>query len=247
MEIGLDSLGIRSCVVAVLLSLSLLLMGCFQPNAGITFSQKRQSTKTLEDHLFASDASLGNSAHRSIERYGDLIRRHAIEYELDWRLVLAIIRQESSFRATAVSHKGAYGLMQLMPVTQMELIEKLGVPEAQSPHFNIQAGMYHLRSLYRYFSDAKREDRLKLSLAAYNAGLGRILDAQEIARYLGKDPNSWDTIRRTLPLLSKKYATLHERVWRARNPRSGPFGSSQETIHYVASVTRYYEEYQRVL
>jgi len=221
-----------------------LLMGCFQPNAGITFSQKRQSSGSTQELALASEATLRLPGQRSIERYGEIIRQHALEYELDWRLVLAVIRQESSFQTTAVSHKGAYGLMQLMPVTQMELVEKLGVPEAQSPQFNIQAGMYHLKSLHRYFGSAKGEDRLKLSLAAYNAGLGRILDAQDIAEYLGKDPNSWNTIQKMLPLLSRKYATLHERVWQDRTQRSGSFGNSQETIQYVTNVTRYYEEYQ---
>lgn len=247
MEIDLDSLSIRSLVSVVALSSTLFLSGCFQPNAGIIFSQKRQSAGSFQDQVQAPEANLNPPIQRSIELYGDVIRRHALEYELDWRLVLAIIRQESNFQTTAVSHKGAYGLMQLMPMTQMELVEKLGVPEAQSPQYNIQAGMYHLRSLYRYFSEAKGEDRLKLSLAAYNAGLGRILDAQDIAQYLGKDPNSWDTIRRMLPLLSQKYATLHERVWEEGRPRSGSFGNSQETIHYVANVSRFYEEYQRVL
>ncbi len=225
-----------------------LLQGCFQPSIGISFSKKWEGESGyLNSTSDRGGTFLENSTLRSIERYGPIIQQYAYEYELDWRLILAVMRQESSFRPSVTSHKGAFGLMQLMPTTQGDLIEKLGVPEAESPKYNIQAGMYHLRSLHRFFRDAKGEERTKLALASYNAGLGRILDAQDIAAYIGKDPNSWTSVRSVLPLMAGKYESFHVKVWKEGRPRSGPFNNSQETIAYVENVLRYYESYRQAL
>lgn len=228
---------------------SLILTGCFQPNVGISFSQKWHDKSQLNRVAPSSvdESYLSATTIQSVKLYGPIIQQYAYEYELDWRLVLAVMRQESSFQPAAISHMGAYGLMQLMPTTQEELVEKLGVPEAQSPRYNIQAGIYHLRSLHRFFNRANGEERTKLALAAYNAGPGRILDAQDIATYLGKNPDSWSSIRTILPLMARKYDSFHSKVWSEGGSRSGPFNNSQETINYVDNVLRYYDAYRQVL
>jgi membrane-bound lytic murein transglycosylase F len=166
---------------------------------------------------------------------------------MDWRLVLAVIRQESRFRHDAVSYKGAYGLMQIMPVTQAELTDKIGVEEATTPRNNIRAGVFHLRSLYRYFDEAVGDDRVQLTLAAYNAGLGRIRDAQAIAKYLGHDPSSWRDVKDALPLLSKRYYTLHRQIWPEGKPRSGYFRNHRQTTIYVENIMQFYSDYKLAL
>lgn len=166
---------------------------------------------------------------------------------MDWRLVLAVIRQESRFRHDAVSYKGAYGLMQIMPVTQAELTDKIGVEEATTPRNNIRAGVFHLRSLYRYFDEAVGDDRVQLTLAAYNAGLGRIRDAQAIAKYLGHNPNSWRDVKDALPLLSKRYYTLHRQIWPEGKPRSGYFRNYRQTTMYVENIMQFYADYKLAL
>ena len=90
-------------------------------------------------------------------------------------------------------------------------------------------------------------DRLKLALAAYNAGIGRVRDAQQIAAYLGDSPASWQAVKGALPFLSRRYASLHGRVWSGDHPRNGWFGNARQTVAYVDSVMGHYEAYLRDL
>ena len=77
-------------------------------------------------------------------------------------VIKAVIRQESNGKRTAVSHKGAQGLMQLMPATA----QRFGVTQVFDPQQNILAGSRYLAWLYRRFGN------WSLALAGYNAGEG---------------------------------------------------------------------------
>ena len=93
-------------------------------------------------------------------QYDALIMRAARESGVDHALVKAVIAVESAFNRFARSHKGAQGLMQLMPDTA----SRYGVVNPYDPWQNISGGTRHLRDLMDEFDD------LRLSLAAYNAG-----------------------------------------------------------------------------
>jgi hypothetical protein len=93
-------------------------------------------------------------------QYDALIMRAARESGVDHALVKAVIAVESAFNRFARSHKGAQGLMQLMPDTA----RRYGVVNPYDPWQNISGGTRHLRELMDEFDD------LRLSLAAYNAG-----------------------------------------------------------------------------
>jgi membrane-bound lytic murein transglycosylase MltF len=177
-----------------------------------------------------------------LKEFGPMVRRQASAYGLDWRLILAMVKQESRFTEDALSHKGASGLMQIMPTTGEELAARLSLRDLQHPENNIRGGVYYLRSLYDFFRKADETDRIKLALAAYNAGIRRVYDAQDIAAYLDENPQSWDAVRDAFPLLSKRYYTLHRSIWPGEKPRSGWFGNSRETVAYVDNVIHYYEE-----
>lgn len=243
----------RLAGVVVLLTLAMLPMfqtGCFRPMAALSFVNKEdKGDKTGLCVAGVPDPSqIDHNTQLSIQRYGSIVRKYSGKYDLDWRLVLALMRHESRFSATATSYRGAYGLMQIMPGTQVELAEKLGVPETETPYNNIKAGIFHFRSLYSAFDAiSSEEDRVRLSLAAYNAGLQRIFDAQDIASYLGDDPNDWGSIKAALPLLSKRYHTLHQNVWESGRPRAGYFGGWRQTQTYVDSIMSHYDEYQLAL
>ncbi|BCW97155.1 MAG: lytic transglycosylase domain-containing protein [Fimbriimonadales bacterium] len=88
----------------------------------------------------------------------------AARYNLDTELVLRIIEAESGGDPRAVSPKGALGLMQLMP----ETARALGVADPLDPVQNIEGGVRYLSHLIQRFGD------LRLALAAYNAGPGRV-------------------------------------------------------------------------
>lgn len=182
-----------------------------------------------------------------IRSYGPVIKKYSVRYGFDWRLTLAIMKAESSFQDSAESEKGAMGLMQIMPGTQLEVAKALDLENVIEPQNNIRGGVFYLSRLYRLFGDARENDRLRLTLAAYNAGPGRVFDAQKVARYLKSDPMRWQSVRDALPLLSNRYYTLHENVWESKKPRSGSFGSHRQTIAYVEKIMNYYDEYRLVL
>jgi Transglycosylase SLT domain len=90
----------------------------------------------------------------------DLIVRHADRQRLSQRLVQAVVQVESGYNPNARSHKGAMGLMQLMPDTA----RMLAVVNPFDPEENVRGGTDYLRSMLDRFGD------LQLALAAYNAG-----------------------------------------------------------------------------
>jgi len=182
-----------------------------------------------------------------IREHGASIRSYADRYGFDWRLILAMVRQESRFTSDAQSHKGASGFMQIMPLTGEQLAKSLEMEDMSQPDDNLRAGVYYLKTLYNLFEGVEEPDRIKLTLAAYNAGIGRIYDAQELAAYLHDNPGRWQAIRDALPLLSKRFYTLHRNVWEQEKPKAGWFGNAKETIAYVEKVINHYDEYRLVL
>jgi len=226
------------------LALPLVTVACFQSPPSTEILRKSDATSVEVSSIPAkSSGSIQQfPANPSVKPYAKVAKKHAAAYGLEWELVLAVMERESSFRHNAVSHKGAYGLMQIMPHTGAEIKRKLGLREARTPYNNVKAGSYYLKRLSKSFSDADEQDQLKLTLAAYNAGLTRIRDAQQIAGYLGEDMYSWENVRAALPLLSKRFSPLHQQLWEDGKPRGGYFGNPKETIEYVEGVIGAYEE-----
>ncbi|XAH24309.1 lytic transglycosylase domain-containing protein [Xylophilus sp. GW821-FHT01B05] len=97
--------------------------------------------------------------------YAALAQDAAQRTGLDAPLIRAVMHAESAFNATAVSPKGAQGLMQLMPATAA----LYGVQDAYDPRQNVLAGASHLRYLLQRFGQD-----IPLALAAYNAGEGAV-------------------------------------------------------------------------
>jgi hypothetical protein len=106
-------------------------------------------------------------------QYDPLIQKASSLFGVDSSLVRAVIAVESGFNRYARSHKGAHGLMQLMPDTG----KRYGVANAFDPWQNIRAGTAHLRDLLDEFKD------LSLALAAYNAGATPVRKYRAIPPY----------------------------------------------------------------
>ncbi len=98
--------------------------------------------------------------------YEDEILRAAKQYDIDPDLVKAVIKVESNFNSTAVSQKGAIGVMQLMPETAQDY----SVNDPFNPIENINGGTRYLRDLMEMFNG-----NLQLALAAYNAGQNAVI------------------------------------------------------------------------
>jgi len=109
----------------------------------------------------ARSAAEGGSLSRGLRAFAHVIRAAAERYGVDTRLVEAIVQTESAGNPTAVSPKGARGLMQLMP----ERAAELGVRDSFDPHQNVDGGVRHMRDLLQRFGGD-----VTLALAAYNAG-----------------------------------------------------------------------------
>jgi len=100
-------------------------------------------------------------------KYDEIIRQSSARHGVDPNLIIAIMRQESGFKAHAVSYKGATGLMQLMPATA----RRFGVTNIYDPAQNIEGGTRYLRFLLDKFNGD-----VKLALAGYNAGEGAVVN-----------------------------------------------------------------------
>ncbi len=119
------------------------------------------------------DSVMSNPGYSAIARgrlvtssdLDNVIENSAKRHGVDPNLVRALIKVESNFNPSAVSRKGAMGLMQLMPATA----RSLNVDDPFDPEQNVEAGVRHLRGLLDNFNG-----NVALSLAAYNAGEGAV-------------------------------------------------------------------------
>jgi soluble lytic murein transglycosylase-like protein len=115
------------------------------------------------------------SERPSSSPYSSQILAAAKEHKVDPAFIAAVILAESNGVPTAVSRKGARGLMQLLPATA----RRLGVKRPFDPKENIRGGAAHLAELAERFG----ETRADLVLAAYNAGERAVEDHGGIPPY----------------------------------------------------------------
>lgn len=170
-----------------------------------------------------------------ISRYDAIVKRAAKKYGWDWRLVSAVIYQESKFNPNQQSWVGAYGLMQFMPSTG----PSYGVFPHSPPDIQINGGVKKLNEDYDYWkSIPDSTQRIKFALATYNAGLGHVLDAQRLAKKYGKNPLIWDNnVEEYIKLLAEpKY--YNDKVVRYGYVRGS------ETYNYVQNIFVYFEGYK---
>ena len=149
-------------------------------------SRLMQSLASAKKTSLACVASGGSDLRYSSARRAELmvkIQEMAPKYDLDPALVLEVVRAESNFNPRARSHKGALGLMQLIPATA----RRFGVKDPLDPEQNLRGGMAYLRWLLKRF-----DGDLSLTLAGYNAGEaaverhGGVPPYNETRAYVGK-------------------------------------------------------------
>ena len=173
-----------------------------------------------------------------ISPYDSLIRAHADTLGWDWHLLAALIYSESRFHIEARSRRGAAGLMQMMPKTAAHY----GITDPLDPEMNIAAGAQSLSNLIkRYYNVGDNmTERYKYALAAYNAGIGRIDDCVNLARYMGVDPSCWDNVvSRVLPLMAD------EAIMETGVVKIGTF-KGEETALYVDRIISVYNRFCQI-
>jgi membrane-bound lytic murein transglycosylase MltF len=166
-----------------------------------------------------------------ISPYDTLIKKYAKTLGWDWRMVAAVVYQESKFSISSTSSRGAQGLMQVMPQTGA----RYGVDNLLDPEQNIHAGTSHLCRLQKMFCkyDLSHEELVKFTLAAYNAGEGRIIDCRNLAAAKGMDNTRWEEIVKVIPLMREDSILEEESV------KLGKF-QGHETIAYIDNVMSHY-------
>ena len=198
---------------------------------GIIYDRYFENAKTIKG--FRKAAHRPDKSGR-ISKYDDLIRRYAEAAGLDWRMVAALIYQESRFYPFALSKAGAKGLMQVLPQFAGDDADSLFYPEP-----NIRAGLRLMTATYNSYAYLDSLDRWRFTLAEYHAGNGHVSDARRLAMDRGRDPNQWeDSLSETLPLLmQRKYFA---------NTRHG-FYRGAETVEYVEEILSRYRMYTRLV
>ncbi len=144
----------------------------------------------------------------ALSPYDHIVRPLAAAADIDWRLVVAQMYQESGFDPYRVSFAGAVGLLQVMPRTAREV----GVDPAKlkDPEIGILAGIRYLAWTRQRFPNLPVGEQLWFALAAYNAGPGHVRDGRRLARRLGLDGSLWfDNVEQAmLKLAEPEYARL---------------------------------------
>ena len=139
----------------------------------------------------------------TLSPYDSLIIDYSEKLGWDWRLVTAVIYQESQFRINAHSSKGAQGLMQLIPTTA----DRYDVDNIFDPAENIRGGVSHLKRLqniFRKHTDTP-DDLRRFTLAAYNAGEGNIINCIHYADSLGIPARTWKELEEIMPTQKFKW------------------------------------------
>mgnify|MGYP002408656951 CR=1 FL=1 len=150
--------------------------------------------------------------------YKQIVEKYASSYGVDPLLVISVIREESHFNRRSNSHKGAIGLMQLMPETAREISVWLNDSfediDLTKPEDNIRYGTWYLSALNKEFAGNSI-----LVLAAYNAGSGRVTkwlktSARSYNTYLIEDIPFKETREYVLKVLDsyEKYSELYAKA-----------------------------------
>jgi membrane-bound lytic murein transglycosylase MltF len=226
-------------IVNIILLLPIIVYGCLTTNAFDPTSAnepQNERFRSYEDRKMVV----------FMDKYGTLVKKYSGQYGIDWRLVLAVAKQESQFHHGAESYMGAVGVMQIMPNTGAQIANELGLDsiELVKPSLNIKGGIYYLAKLYNGYrrEGLSEENSKKMALAAYNAGIGRVEDARKLSKYLNDSPNQWLSVKNSLSMLSSRYASLHQHVWAEGRPTAGYFKRWRQTTVYVDEISHLYSE-----
>jgi membrane-bound lytic murein transglycosylase F len=172
----------------------------------------------------------------ALSPYDDIVKRYAEQYDFDWRVIVAMMYQESRFDPKARSFAGAVGLLQVLPRTGRQM----GYDDVTSPETNIAAGVKYLSWLRdRFHADLPVADRMWFTLASFNAGHEHVRDARRLALQEGLDPNRWfGNVEQAMLLLSREQY--------ARQARHG-YCRGREPVNYVREIFARYGAYREAL
>lgn len=173
-----------------------------------------------------------NDVSRQLTPYDALIKKYAAQLGWDWRLLAALIYQESKFSINGFSRVGCGGLMQVRPSTA----KVYGIDNLLDPESNIIAGTSFLKRLSNLYKNENMDslEKIKFTLAAYNAGEGRIADCRNYAASKQVDSCKWDEIVKIIPDMRD------DKILQEDTVKLGKF-KGYETINYVDRIMQIYQ------
>jgi membrane-bound lytic murein transglycosylase MltF len=198
-----------------------------------SFSRKVRRGTLLGNILFKRyfentqwiDNPTGRQERDKLEKHIALFKKYGDRYGFDPLALAAQAFQESRLDQSKTSHRGAVGIMQLMPTTARD--PKVNIPDIHKLENNIHAGTKYLDFLRnRYFANDEIDawDQRLFAWAAYNAGPRSIIRIRQAAAANGLDPNVW-------------FGQVE--IMAARM-------ISREPVQYVANIHKYYTAYRLV-
>ncbi|MGI9626043.1 MAG: transglycosylase SLT domain-containing protein [Longimicrobiales bacterium] len=179
----------------------------------------------LKDATYVERATDGVDFDRFEQTFAHF-RTYAPQYGFDPVMMVAQGYQESRLDQSLESHRGAVGIMQLLPSTAAD--PAVGIPDISSAEDNIHAGIKYMAWIRdNYFPDdgPERLDRALFAFASYNAGPNRIRRLRAAAAERGLDPDKW---------FKNVEVIAAEDIGR-------------ETVQYVSNIYKYYAAYRLVL
>ena len=207
------------------------------PEFAMLYNKYFKSPKSSGARMESMFSSIGGN---KISCYDDMIIAYSREVGWDWRLLASMIYQESKFNQYAESWTGACGLMQLIPTTAVQY----GIDSCNAtPIASIDAGTRHLINLDQYWIKfiSNKEERTKFVLASYNVGLGHIIDARNLAKKYGKNPDIWFDNVDIFIILKSTPKYYNDPIVRCGYCRG------QEPYNYVREIMKRYEHYKNVI
>ncbi len=163
--------------------------------------------------MFASvESAFSFERYNRVSKFDNYFSKYSKRFfgpGMDWQIFKAQAVAESRLKANAKSHVGAKGVMQIMPKTFDEILRKNPTIKGtrEQPRWNIAAGIWYDRSIWNLWqAERPFQDRVDFTMGAYNAGKGNIIKAQKKAVKMGLDPNRWNSIEKTLPLITGKHS-----------------------------------------
>lgn len=168
---------------------------CSRRGARVLYRESRRGTVKPRPRTRRVGRSEPADAAARARRYTAFVQAAAVHYGLPEALIWAVMRTESHFKPHVVSHRGAQGLMQLMPTTA----DEMGVTDPFDPEQNIYGGARYLRILANKF-----DGDLVKTLSGYHAGGGAVSRSDGIpytqtAEYVRRVLNNYYAYQKRLP------------------------------------------------
>ena len=206
-------------------------------DSGLIANIEEKYFSHFRDFDYVDAKSYLNAIETILPKFEPLFTKH--KGDLDWRLLAAIAYQESHWNPDATSPTGVRSIMMLTKDTA----EHMKIQDRTDPEQSIKAGSEYLHWLLEQMpTSINEEERIWFALAAYNMGLGHLLDARRLTKNLGGNPDNWLDVKKNLPLLAEKRYYSNLKYGYARGYEA--FQYIENIRRYMNSIVNYYRVQQ---